>query len=1774
MKCSNQLSISNIEESYTILLENEVQQFATNPSRVVQAAQSYYTDVIVHKGSKKRTDFTIGTIASANGITVTKSGSRVTFSVNAGTTITTDSGTFGIPIAIDGKTFSKTFSWSCAKQGQTGASGTPGTDAKAVNVTASSQIFKSTDGGLTYSPETIKLTPAFQGGISFGKWQYSINGGTSWADVVSGQNGLTVASGVLTIAKTCAFYTKDITSISFKCISNNAGYFDVVTVAKLYDVTDIEIGGRNLAEKTNQGVTNWTWSMQSGDYTKTEVVEDGIRCCNLERGSAAQSGWSIIGYYDIGRKKLEAGKQYTISFEVRGSASVKFNATLLKQDGADSLIKQHDFISNNTVAGKWSKCIYVVTLKDQLPSSTDQLLYLTGMSSTPGSNYTFRNLKIENGNKATSWTPAPEDIQEQIETLETNITANTSSITNVEVLVDKQQKQIDAKVEQTDFTATIDGIRQDTALANRGINKWLVEIYSKSSLPGDNGSKATLDALWGNGIIPDQTLEITDGETYGNTSYTDNSILYGLTYVYFNESTKISTSFTNSNSSTLYLNGKSVIEDAATGTHNISLPFAKGWNILEVVVNVATGTKGFKFTTPLSQHASCKSMNCHIARPTSRQTSQVDRIADINIQLGQITQKVSDNALAIGKKADGEEMKSLQSLVNQTIDTVDVHTREINRIGTNTSNLENGFRLMINNVQTNLETFESEVNGAFKDGIIEESEANAIELSLHVIQSDKIQMENEYDTIYGNPKLDGKVKEDLYSAKTNYNNKFSDLSTAINTAINGGKATEAEAAAVHAAFMHYKASIGILKQRLQESIDYISTAKVDTAVKNVDEKFKNYTSTTDLKSQFTQKDGEIYQSVTAAYKTTIDQADELAKGLNKWIIEVYPKSGISSTVVPYPKEVLGISPSKILEYAESSLSTSMNIGDYYIGHAQTYVKFSSDYNFSTSGNSISLTTNGKGILYINGVEIKQTSSGSATTISTGSFVAGWNVIEVWWTASVGNDGIRFSKNISSLTGCTSMNCYQNFSGNAYQKMTATEISSKVDNNDGTYSQTVQKANMMDWLIKSGTSSTNFTLTDRTATLISDHINLKGLVQFNGLDSNTKALINNGNSAYSWTNSNGNNMNNLYSMVRTWTNNAVSDSTYIQGGWIATNTITAEKLAIGSGANLYNLGYDTFDNITENKLSYSNNNVTLSLNTANVFYGKKSLCLRATGSSAYVYLGHMTNNYGCIPVQTGKYYRVSCYTKASSSATAYLYIVKHTGINNVTSSSSSVSATVGTSWTRIELGFTVTSSYPYVSVRLQNNGGSGTSMYFDAIMIEEVSSSSQKAGPFKPAGVTIIDGGNIISNSITADKIAVNDLQALKATIGGFTIGDSSIHKGCTSMKSKTPGIYLGTDGIRQFSDDFAYVNIESGKLDAKGASLAGEFVANSITANQQYCIYNNNTKTSVPIITCSGWGTTSTISTGKILNIQIPSYTSPTGDAVGATILQLVSGVDANDILLEAHQIVLDGAVTTGSIEATGIITCKDNITASGEIISESATGFRIVQKGTVGKKTYGFLIRNDGDNTWFMLTNPNNGYGDFNTLRPFRIANDTGYVTIATPFTTNSSVLMNQAPRLPGTFSLTTAAGPNIFISSDYYLCRSTSATKYKLNIKPLDETNDYAYRILTLEPKQWFDKMSIENYSDNLTSAFCGNQNYEEKPVNSINTYYGLIAEDVEDAGLSKYCQYGADGELEGLMYDRLWTLLIPITRDVVDDVAKLKNKVAELKNQIQILTESRNG
>lgn len=62
-------------------------------------------------------------------------------------------------------------------------------------------------------------------------------------------------------------------------------------------------------------------------------------------------------------------------------------------------------------------------------------------------------------------------------------------------------------------------------------------------------------------------------------------------------------------------------------------------------------------------------------------------------------------------------------------------------------------------------------------------------------------------------------------------------------------------------------------------------------------------------------------------------------------------------------------------------------------------------------------------------------------------------------------------------------------------------------------------------------------------------------------------------------------------------------------------------------------------------------------------------------------------------------------------------------------------------------------------------------------------------------------------------------------------------------------------------------------------------------------------------------------------------------------------------------------------------------ISTAGDLITTAANGFRMVQGN------YGFFLRQDGGNLWFMLTNSGDQYGGYNSKRPMRIELPTGDV-------------------------------------------------------------------------------------------------------------------------------------------------------------------------------------
>ena len=91
----------------------------------------------------------------------------------------------------------------------------------------------------------------------------------------------------------------------------------------------------------------------------------------------------------------------------------------------------------------------------------------------------------------------------------------------------------------------------------------------------------------------------------------------------------------------------------------------------------------------------------------------------------------------------------------------------------------------------------------------------------------------------------------------------------------------------------------------------------------------------------------------------------------------------------------------------------------------------------------------------------------------------------------------------------------------------------------------QTASKFQWIVKSGSSATNFTLTDRTAQLVAEYINLKGLVKFTGLDASTQTKIDAPNNT-----------------IDNWSKDEiVDDETVINGGYIKTNSIKTNQLAV-------------------------------------------------------------------------------------------------------------------------------------------------------------------------------------------------------------------------------------------------------------------------------------------------------------------------------------------------------------------------------------------------------------------------------------------------------------------------------------------------------------------------------------------------------------------------------------------------------------------------------------
>lgn len=207
-------------------------------------------------------------------------------------------------------------------------------------------------------------------------------------------------------------------------------------------ISNVEIGGRNLLLQTKTFGIPWGY----GGISTPTVDTDGFWYSRL------RNSWSN----HIRQCIVLEDTTYTISFYAKAESAVTLE---IKDDGVNNAFLASKLINTTD----WSK--YSVLIKPTVFKSTPDIAFLTRQDTT---DIYIKKIKLEKGNKATDWTPAPEDTEESITTISnkqseiiTNLDSITTRVSSVESAQTTQAGEVasmESRLTVAEQLVTKDGI--------------------------------------------------------------------------------------------------------------------------------------------------------------------------------------------------------------------------------------------------------------------------------------------------------------------------------------------------------------------------------------------------------------------------------------------------------------------------------------------------------------------------------------------------------------------------------------------------------------------------------------------------------------------------------------------------------------------------------------------------------------------------------------------------------------------------------------------------------------------------------------------------------------------------------------------------------------------------------------------------------------------------------------------------------------------------------------------------------------------------------------------------------------------------------------------------------------------------------------------------------------------------------------------------------------------------------------------------------------------
>lgn len=419
----------------------------------------------------------------------------------------------------------------------------------------------------------------------------------------------------------------------------------------------------------------------------------------------------------------------------------------------------------------------------------------------------------------------------------------------------------------------------------------------------------------------------------------------------------------------------------------------------------------------------------------------------------------------------------------------------------------------------------------------------------------------------------------------------------------------------------------------------------------------------------------------------------------------------------------------------------------------------------------------------------------------------------------------------------------------------------------------------------------------------------------------------------------------------------------------------------------------------------------------------------------------------------------------------------------------------------------------------------------------------------------ISGGTI--NSVTLNSATINGTVTNSGTINGGQITGSTIQTSTSGRR-----IELSPAGTLKFWDDSLTVPRMTIYDDAIAADY--EFViladvgSGGSGPHTRFGAYGNSTDVKFPGGVGSGslsLSATGTVLTARDIDLNATALFSfyrngsevfSSNSSTGTTLSYSSSSYRATSTRLDMHR---DGNAVLAATSSATVLYSGGSGTGNISL----AAGF------TVGSGFSSFDI-NSSTNSRIQ----SNASGDTT------ISGSAIYFTNIGPSTSTNRWAMEPATAggtsrnmlrfLGGSaYMASTGLAANLHMDGNGRIYFSSSSAANKLDVQDVgtDPT-----RILDVAVRDWYDKTEAEGYARYLDGD-------EDEMISStpLRRIPGVVAEELEKLGLGQFLTYGLDGKPNGVLYDRLTLLLIPIVRELL-------KRFESLESLVQTLTPKEDG